>query len=331
MSEILDTVLLFALPASGKSEVRTYLDSLPAEQCEGEMHIGKTLQLDDYPYVHFMHRIDAELRARGHAAIFFPTPNRAFADPFDYVTLVHLLNEDYAHLLEGEPYVAHSFAQQLFDRLDNARAKASAERALEKLPYGLRRDIAEALEADIAAEIGALNETLCSDRRGRTIVIEAARGGPDTGTFPLIPPHGYLYALSHFSEQILDRACILYVWVTPEDSRRKNVERGKPDGQGSILFHSVPLEVMLRDYGCDDMEWLVANSGKPDTVKIEHIIPRGDRYENKTWHLPVARLDNRGDLTSFVRLAEWPADEAKLLHDGLAEALGTLHRRVNEA
>ena len=328
MSEILDTVLLFALPASGKSEVRAYMDSLPAERCRDEMHTGKTLQLDDYPYVHFMHRIDAELRRLGQATIFFAAPNRSFADPFEWGTLIHLLNEDYARLLENRPYVAESFAQQLFDRYDDARAKASCERSFEKLPYWVRRDMAAALEADVAAEVNALNKTLSTDRTGHTVIIEAARGGPDNGIFPLVPPRGYMYALSQLSEQILDRAAILYVWVTPEESRRKNIERGRPDGQGSILFHSAPMPVMLGEYGCDDMAWLIENSGKPDTVKVEHIVTRGDRYALKTWHLPVARLDNRDDLTSFVRLDEWPADEAKRLHDGLASALGILHGRV---
>ena len=62
-SDILDTVLIFSLPASGKSETRTYMSSLTPEQCRRDMAMGPTLQLDDYPYVHFMHRIDDELLA----------------------------------------------------------------------------------------------------------------------------------------------------------------------------------------------------------------------------------------------------------------------------
>src|SRR5438445_6161715 len=54
MSEILDVLLLLALPASGKSEVRRYLASLSPEQCRGDFHLGPTVQLDDYPYVHMM-------------------------------------------------------------------------------------------------------------------------------------------------------------------------------------------------------------------------------------------------------------------------------------
>ena len=58
MSQLLDTILLFSLPASGKSEVRRYLASLTPDQCQNDFHMGPTLQLDVYPYVHLMHRID---------------------------------------------------------------------------------------------------------------------------------------------------------------------------------------------------------------------------------------------------------------------------------
>ena len=38
-ANLLDTVLLLALPASGKSEVRTYMSTLSQEQCENEFHV----------------------------------------------------------------------------------------------------------------------------------------------------------------------------------------------------------------------------------------------------------------------------------------------------
>ena len=63
MSETLETVLLLALPASGKSEVRRYLNHLTPEQRSGDFHLGPTVQLDDFPYVHMMRRIDDELLA----------------------------------------------------------------------------------------------------------------------------------------------------------------------------------------------------------------------------------------------------------------------------
>ena len=331
MSRILDTILLFALPASGKSEVRTYMDGLPPEQCQEQMHMGQTLQLDDYPYVHFMHRIDDELRRRGQHDVFYVGPTRPFRDPFEWGTLIELLNEDYDDLLAGRTAQPASAAQLLFDRLDNAHAKVGLPRALEQIPYGVRRDVCAALEAECAKELASKNKTCSQNRTGRTIVIEAARGGANGAAFPLVPPRGYQYALSQLSPAILDRAAILYVWVTPEESRRKNVERGRPDGQGSILFHSVPLEVMLGEYGCDDMEYLISQSGKPNTVRVEKIVEETHsdgtrRFALRQWHVPVARFDNRKDLTTFVRepKASWKKADVDALHGGLAQALGIL-------
>ena len=60
MTTLIDTLLLFSLPASGKSEVRRYLAHLTPQQCRDDFGLGPTAQLDDYPYVHLMHRIDDE-------------------------------------------------------------------------------------------------------------------------------------------------------------------------------------------------------------------------------------------------------------------------------
>ena len=45
-----DIILLVALPASGKSEVRNFMANLPPERLLKEFHIGENLQLDDFPY-----------------------------------------------------------------------------------------------------------------------------------------------------------------------------------------------------------------------------------------------------------------------------------------
>src|SRR5439155_9138972 len=89
---------------------------------------------------------------------------------------------------------------------------------------------------------------------------------------------------------------------------------------GSILHHGVPMAVMLGDYGCDDMAWLIEHSDHADSVKVE---TRG-----RTWHLPVARFDNRVDKTSFVRAdrALWEPEQVAALHGGLRGALDRLVR-----
>ena len=330
-TQILDTVLLFSLPASGKSETRTYMASLTPEQCVQEMAMGPTVQLDDYPYVHMMHRIDDELRANGWHDVYYKGPTRPFQDDWTWAVLIELLNEDYDSLVNRRTSNPVSAAQALMDRLDAACAKVGLPEAMAEVPYGIRRKVAEAVEADARHELEVLNATCSQDRTGKTIVIECARGGPNGSAFPICPPHGYWSAFQQLSPRILENSSILYVWVDPCESRRKNIERGLPNAQGSILNHSVPMEVMLAHYGTDDMAWLMEQSDKPDTVRVERVIEVGDRFETKVYHLPAARFDNRQDKTSFVRKpkAQWKPEEIKALHEGLAGALQTLRKVKN--
>ena len=328
---MLDTVLIMALPASGKSEVRRYLDGLTPAQCVEDFHMGPTLQLDDYPYVHFMHRIDNELFKRGCPYVFYSGPNRPFKEPFEWGTLIEMLNEDYDDLLNQRVFNVPSAAQLMFDRLDAARCRVGLTAQLGDVPYRVRCEVAEVLETECAEELARKNEVCAQDRKGKTIFIELARGGPNGAAFPLTPPRGYEYALSRFSPAILDKASILYVWVTPEESRRKNIERARPDGQGSILHHSVPMEVMLGDYGCDDIDWLISQSDRADTVKHERLLETVNeagerRYSIKTWHIPIGRFDNRKDLTTFVRKdrSNWSDSEVQAIHRGLKTAFDRL-------
>lgn len=329
---ILDTVLLLALPASGKSEVRRYLASLAPERSRAEMHLGATLQLDDYPYVHLMHVIDDALIALGESPVFYHGPTRPFRDPLEWGTLIELLNEDYARLLARQTLEASSAAELLFERLDGARAKVGLLPALERVPHRVWKAAARAVEGEARRELDLLNATTAADRAGKTIVIEAARGGAHGAAFPLVPPRGYAYSIGQFSEAILSHASILYVQVSPEESRRKNIERGKPDAQGSILNHSVPMEVMLGEYGTDDMAWLVAQSDRPNTVRIDKIVEHADGFRLRAFHLPVAVFDNRADLTTFVRddPARWGVDDVSRLDEGLRHALSILGNTPGE-
>ncbi len=328
---ILDTVLLFALPASGKSEVRTYLASLTPAQCREEFHMGPTLQLDDYPDVHLMHHIDDELNATGCKYVYYQGPSRPFQDAWEWAALIELLNEDYADLLARRTVTVASAAQWMMDRFDRAHAKVGLAEHLGDVPWKIRMKVAAAIEQECASELEARNRTCSQDRTGKTIVIEAARGAPNGAAFPVTPPRGYLATFQQLSPEILDRAGVLYVWVDPAESRRKNIERGRPDGQGSILHHSVPMEVMLGEYGCDDVAWLLEQSDRRDTIKVDRVLEvTGEdgraQWKQKTWHLPLARFDNREDKTSFVRegKAHWKADDVRALHDGLSAAFRTL-------
>ncbi len=320
MSNLIDVLLLFALPASGKSEVRRYLASLNPQQCRDELHLGPTVQLDDYPYVHMMRRVSQELRKRGADGVFFDSDERPMKQPLDWGTLIELLNEDFDDLTHRRRPTPASAAEWLFECFDRARAKVGALAALEALPDALRRELVAALEREAAQLLRDKNAGVPDSLTGRTIVIEAARGGPDGAAMPLPAPLGYRYSIAMLGDEILARAAILYVWVTPEESRRKNHERTDPNDPGSILHHGVPDAVMFGDYGCDDMDWLIRQSDRADTVRIE---TRG-----RTFHIPVARLDNRVDKTTFVRAerAKWKPADVEALHAGLSGALEKLAR-----
>ena len=318
MAQLIDVLLLLALPASGKSEVRRYLAHLSPADCERDFHMGPTLQLDDYPYVHMMRRVSQELRQRGQDGVFFDSDDLPMKEPRDWGTLIELLNEDFDDLMHRRRPAPVSAATWLLERYDAARAKIGAEPAFGGLAPALRAELIAALESESAGLLRDKNAAIPESLEGRTIVIEAARGGPDGASLPLPAPLGYRYSLGRFSDAILARASILYVWVTPEESRRKNHERTDPNDPGSILHHGVPIAVMLGDYGCDDMDWLIQHSDRPDTVRVD--------AHGRVFHLPIARFDNRVDKTTFVRAERdaWSPEQVAALHGGLAEALGRL-------
>lgn len=315
MTDVIDVLLLTALPASGKSEVRRYMASLTPEQCRAEMHLGPTVQLDDYPYVHLMRRVSQELRKLGHDGVFFDSDDLPMKDGRDWGTLIELVNEDFDDLVQRRRAAPASAAEWLLGRFDAARAKVGAPVVLGALLPAVRSSLCGALEKEARGLVEDKNAGIPDSLAGRTVVIEFARGGPDKAQPPLPAPLGYRYSLARLSDAILSRASILYVWVTPEESRRKNTERTDPNDPGSILHHGVPTAVMLGDYGMDDMDWCLQSSGRPDTVKVE---TRG-----RTWHLPVGRFDNRVDKTTFVRndKAQWRPEQVAALHAGLAGAL----------
>ena len=124
-NNVFKVVLLQALPASGKSEVRNFMANIEPERLKQEFHIGENLQLDDFPYVHMMRRIDNELQAMGHARVFYPG-EEPFIDGRDWGTLCCLLNEDYHDLLNRNVQKPDSAAQLLFDRYDRAAQIAGA-------------------------------------------------------------------------------------------------------------------------------------------------------------------------------------------------------------
>ena len=316
----IDTLLLLALPASGKSEVRKYMASLTPEQCRQDFHMGHTVQLDDFPYVHLMRRIDQELSRLGVEPLYFISQEQPLRDPLEWGTLIALLNEDYADLMAGRRPEPESAARYLFKRLDAARERVGGAPKLAPLSEDVLAAVADRVEAEAAEQLADKNAEHPDTLEGKTIVLEFARGGAQGASMPLSGSMGYQYSLSVLSDEILRRSAILYVWVTPEESRRKNDARADPDDPGSILHHGVPIEVMLKEYGCDDMEHLLQESDRPGTVHVE---TRG-----QVFYLPLGRFDNRVDKTTFVRedRAVWKPGDVQALHSGLKGALDDVAR-----
>jgi len=324
MSKHIDVLLLLALPASGKSEARRYLASLSPEQCHEQFGIGHTVQLDDFPYVHIMRRITDELTDRGHTGMFFLSPALPFRNPVDWLTLIELLNEDYEDLVNQNKPAPESAALWLFDRIDAARVRAGGEAIISTLSEELRQEIAGPIEEEartlLTDKIAEVPDTL----EGKTVVVEFARGGADGSPFPLVHPFGYKASLAQLSPAMLEKASILYIWVEPEESRRKNAARTDPNDPGSILHHGVPLAVMYGDYGVCDMAYQLEQSEKPNTVQVEK---DGGKY-----FLPLGRFDNRVDKTSFIREEEkdWSAEDVGALQAGMREAFDQLEEGSSE-
>lgn len=318
MEKIFDIILLLALPASGKSELRRYLANLSPDVLRKDFHIGDTLQLDDFPYVHMMRRIDEELVKLGKNRMFFYSPDRPFQNPNDWATLVHLLNEDYNDLMTKKILKPESAGMFLLEKIDRAGEKAQISPRLSKLDADTKKTVAANIEAEALKMLKEKQATYPDSFEGKTIVMEFARGGEQGSSMPLKPPFGYQYSLGELSAEILKKAVILYVWVTPEESRRKNEARTDPNDPGSILHHGVPIEVMMKDYGCDDMDYLEKNSDIKGTITITS--------GSKKFNLPVARFDNRVDKTSFLRddKSKWPKEKVNEVHEELKKALDQL-------
>ncbi len=320
----IEILLLLALPASGKSEIRRFLEFTSEDELSKRFNLLPTIQLDDFHYVNFMRRIDEELISLGKDRIFFKSETSSFCNPQEWGVLIELLNEDFEYLFKASPLVPKSFSFYLFERIDIASSKVGIKPRLCFLDDRIRNDISTKLEEEainIWRERRKYSET---KNPYKTIILEFSRGGPDGARMPLKDCYGYEYSLKMLSDKILEKAAILYILVTPDQARKKNMERMVPGKEGSILFHGVPLEVMFNDYGCDDFEWLLNNSEKEGFVTIEK--------NTKRYYLPAIIFDNRDDKTSFLRQDRslWPPNKVRELGMELERIFKSLSQKKLE-
>ncbi len=316
------TVLLLGLPASGKSEIREFINN-NNQQHITTLHFGENLQLDDFPYVHFFSRIDEELVKFGQKRVFYSEQD-PFIDDRDWGTLVNLINDDYHLLKEKKKVITDTSVTYLFDRIQKASEKVGIKRDLFDYPDDVFNNLVSNLTEDANKIINNNNAQCDLDLGDKTLVIEMARGGEDGASMPLTGAKGYQYSLAWLDEDILKDATILYVWVTPEESRRKNADRCDPNDPGSNLHHGVSIRVMLNDYGCDDMIYLRDNSDKKDTVKVSK--------DGNDYYLPIGVFDNRDDKTTFLRAdhTTWKQENIDRIANGLKSATDTMYQVKEE-
>jgi hypothetical protein len=315
----IDTLVLLALPASGKSELRRYLASVDTETAARDFGLGPTVQLDDYPYVHLMRRINEEVLRLGGPPVFYASSEGPFLEGGDWATLIELVNEDYA-ALGTAPSVPVEPTAWLLERFDRARQRVDLGSPFDELPEEVLIAIAAELDDEVAEFDRERIATLASYEPGvSTVLIEFARGGPEGTEPPLPDPHGYAFSLRYLSPDILRRASALYVWVTPQESRRRNDDRAIPglEGDASILHHGVPEVVMRGDYGVDDFLWLMERGGG-NAIDVE--------AGSGVFTIPAAVFDNRVDHTSFLRAdhSEWDPALVGELHTALTNSFSDL-------
>lgn len=320
MRSHIDTLLLLALPASGKSELRRYLATVDAEVAATDFGLGPTVQLDDYPYVHLMRRINDEVHRIGGPPVFYTSSEGPFLEGGDWATLIELVNEDYA-ALGTEPLVPAEPTACLLQRFDRARKVIGLNPPFDELPEEVLIAIAVELDDEVAEFDRERIATLAGYEPGlSTVLIEFARGGPEGTEPPLPDPHGYAFSLRYLSPDILRRATALYVWVTPDESRRRNDDRAIPglEGDASILHHGVPEVVMRGNYGVDDFLWML-DCGGGKAVDVE--------AQEDTFRIPAAVFDNRVDHTSFLRSdsTEWDPALVEKLQTALTDTFAAVN------
>ena len=106
-----------------------------------------------------------------------------------------------------------------------------------------------------------------------TTLIEFARGGKN----------GIHQALTYLHEDILNRATLVYIRVSYDESVRKNHRRARKGQEDSILYHSLPDEKMEFYYKTNDWEKLEKKD--PNYIKV------------KGFKIPYAVFENEPEKT----------------------------------
>ncbi len=126
-----------------------------------------------------------------------------------------------------------------------------------------------------------------------TTLIEFARGGEN----------GIYEALSYLHEDILSKACLMYIRVDYEESVRKNRRRARKGQEDSILYHSLPDEKMEFYYKIND--WDKLEAANPTHIAVKGFTIPYAVFEN----MPEKTLDPKltGEELERVTKKLWAA------------------------
>lgn len=324
---IIRVLFLLAFPASGKSEIRAYMAHLTDEE-RAELGLGRLVQLDDYPYVALTRMIDRELADMKFPPAFYQGDQDPFLDKRFWLVLNQLVANDYADLVaEKFAEESGSAAEYFLDRIAKAAKQVGVESQFISHRSSYRRDlcsggyvndILRTIEPEARKMLDERMKNASGPLDGATIVVEFSRGGREDARFPL--EFGYEAALAMMPHDMLVGSAILYVDVTPEESRRKNMERAvkivSDDGLTSTFSHCVPPNVMEDDYGKDDIGWM--NGEDDDRARI---YTRGLVYV-----IPVGTFHNMPDVTSPLRAtpATWTREIVDSVREGMDDAMAVI-------
>ena len=201
-SKVLPILMFCALPASGKSESRRFFKSLTKEEM-AQFHLGdSTTQVDDYPYVDALEKIDVFCKETLGTTIFKDPNTRLFLYGYEWGTLTYLINEDYLDIKKLDNKIPKEYEEDpvkwLFKRYDDASEKTGKiPRRFEELEKKTEKEKFE----EFKKKCFDLCNTLLHDKynnipnslEGKTIIFEFSRGGAKGSKFPLEAPKGYEY------------------------------------------------------------------------------------------------------------------------------------------
>lgn len=116
----------------------------------------------------------------------------------------------------------------------------------------------------ISLEYHKLQRDLPAGSPPVTVLIEFARGKEHGG---------FREAFSHLSDEILQKAAVLYIDVSYSESLRKNRRRYNPDRPDSILEHGLADEKMERIYHDVDWQEWAGEAGSGTLTVGQHQVP----------------------------------------------------------